>query len=265
MWTKAVALAPDDNAGKLELALARLALTDQAKRKSAVEMLEALRNDPKQKAAALRALIADGITHHESAGKVLELAEELQSMPEAPFSDRLNYLDILRQMGHQRYTSYLTELEEASKSNPANLAALIAWMNKVRLGSLAIDFANSLPPEKIHAWPVPSALADSYVSVNAWSALEQFVANEKWNRFDFCGGRIWLEPVANRREKSLPKGMVGGGKRGLRQLSKTVTGARHRRMAMGQGDGQNSVGSQQARRCPAGSVAHSVSALYRHG
>ena len=58
-------------------------------------------------------------------------------------------------------------------------------MNKVRLGSLAIDFANSLPPEKVQAWPVPSIVAESYVSVGAWSALEQFVANANWGQFDF--------------------------------------------------------------------------------
>ncbi len=184
-WTKAVSLAPEDNGGKLELALARLALPDAEKRKSALAMLEALRKDPKQRAPALRALIIDGVAHREMAEKILGLSEQLQALPEAAFSDRLNYLDILRQMGHEKYTGYLTELEEASKASPANLATLIAWMNKGRLGSLAIDFANSLPPEKIQAWPVPSVLADSYVSVNAWSALEQFVANANWGQFDF--------------------------------------------------------------------------------
>ena len=185
LWTKAVEINPNDASWKFELASARLALGDADKRKSAIQILQTLRDDPKQRVPAVRALISDGILHREPVGNILELAQQLQSFPEADFNDRITYLDILHQTGHEKFVGYLTDVEEASRNNPTQLATLISWMNKAKLGSLAIDFANGLPPEKSQAWPVPLALADSFSSVGAWPALEQFLKDGNWSQFEF--------------------------------------------------------------------------------
>ena len=202
LWTKAAEIAPGDASYKLNLALARLALPDPEKRKSALEILETLRVDPQQRAAAVRALVSDGIAHRERAGKIFELARQLQSFPEADFNDRVNYLDILHQMGHETFTAYLTELEEAARDNPKQLAALISWMNRAKLSSLAIDFASSLPKEKAQTWPMPLALADSYASVEAWGPLEQVVAGANWSQFDFLR-RAYLARAYREQDKTV--------------------------------------------------------------
>jgi Flp pilus assembly protein TadD len=202
LWTKAVESNPNDASWKLELARARLALADEDKRKSAIQILETLRNDPKQRVAAIRALIADGISHRELAGNILELARQAQSFPEADFNDRITYLDILRQMGHDKFVGYLTDVEEAARENPKQLAGLITWMNKSKLSSLAIDFVNGLPPEKAQVWPVPLALADSYSSVGAWPALEQFLRNGNWSQFEFLR-RAYLARSYRQQDKTV--------------------------------------------------------------
>lgn len=184
-WARAAELAPQDSSYKLELALAKLAGGDSAKRDSARAVLQSLHADPKQRAAATRALINDAVAHHERAELILEWARDLQSYPEAVFQDRLVYLDMLHQIGHADFISYLSEVENIAPEVPVNLAALLSWMNRSRLSSLALDFARSLPPAKLQAWPVPMAVADSYANVNRWDDLERSLTNAKWNQFDF--------------------------------------------------------------------------------
>ena len=92
-WAKANEIEPDNTAYQFQLALVRLETNDQSKRESARQVLEHLRVDPKQRAAATRTLIIDELARNLSMDRVQLLASELQSYREALFSDRLLYLD----------------------------------------------------------------------------------------------------------------------------------------------------------------------------
>jgi tetratricopeptide (TPR) repeat protein len=202
-WAKASEIAPDNTSYQFQLALIRLGTNDQAKRKSALEMLERLRADPKQRAAATRTLILDGVAHHEDAHRMQLLATELQSYPEAQFSDRLLYLEILRQLQDPGFAEYLRKLEQDAVSHPADLASLLSWMSNNETAAAAVEFANTLPVESVGKWPVSPALAAAYASLKDWTGLERLARTTEWPPFDFLR-RAYLSRALRGQEKKFP-------------------------------------------------------------
>ena len=182
---EAFRLAPNNESYQLEYALACLEQPSAAERDEGLRLLEKLRGSPTQRSAATRSLLLDGVAHHHDPIELRDLAKELQSYPEALFSDRLLYLDFLRQLRDSQYASYLTKIEKDAASKPADLGALLSWMNVNQMSLVAIEFAKSLPPEVLKKWPVPWAVAEAHAKVSDWPALEKATANANWGQYDF--------------------------------------------------------------------------------
>ena len=184
-WNEAIRLRPDDTSYQMQLATVQLRSTDEKKRAAGEAMLNKLRSDAHQRAAATRTLITAGVMRKEDPRKLLALAQELQAFPEATWNDRLLYLDFLHALQDAQFSSYLTELEKIAANKTSALAGLISWMGKNNLSLLAIDYAKSLPAESLRKWPVPLALADAYVRLQDWKSLEATTAKTTWGSFDF--------------------------------------------------------------------------------
>jgi tetratricopeptide (TPR) repeat protein len=202
-WAKASEIAPANTSYQFQLALIHLGANDQAKRKSALEVLGRLRADPKQRAAATRTLILDGVAHHEETHRMQQLATELQSYPEAQFSDRLLYLEILRQLHDPGFAEYLKKLEHDAMSNPADLASLLSWMSNNETAAAAIEFGKTLPAESLAKWPVLPALAAAYASLKDWTGLERLARTTEWPPFDFLR-RAYLSRALRGQDKKFP-------------------------------------------------------------
>jgi tetratricopeptide (TPR) repeat protein len=206
-WGEAVRLAPNDESYQAQFALSCLEPPASAEREQGLALLEKLRNSPTQRSAATRSLIVDGVAHRQPVEELRSLARDLQSYPEAIFTDKLLYLGILRQSYDPEYTIYLTKIEDEAAVKPDDLAALLTWMNGNEISIVAIDFARSLPDRALSAWPVPRAMAEAYAKVNDWPALERRTTNSNWHQFDFLR-RAYLaralraenNPVATKRE-----------------------------------------------------------------
>jgi cytochrome c-type biogenesis protein CcmH/NrfG len=184
-WAEAVRLAPDNKGYQLQLGTVRVRSHDPKEHQSGIEILQALRADPAQRASATRALITDGVARRESVAQLVALAKDLQSYPEATWTDHLLYLDFLHQTGDPQFSSYLTELEKTSTASPSDLTALLWWMNHNNLNLLALDFMKDLSPEIRDKWPIPRAMADVYVRLGDWKTLEKKVDSANWPDFDF--------------------------------------------------------------------------------
>lgn len=184
-WTEAVRLAPNEKTYQLRLGILRANARDTDRHASGEMMLRALRDDPKQRAAATRALISDGMRRRENTQQMLQLARELQAYPKAIFSDRLLFLDLLHQSRDAQFTAYLTELEKNASGKAPDLAALLLWMSRNNLDLLALDFVRGLPSDSLDKWPVPIALADIYTRLKDWHGLETSIKNANWRQFDF--------------------------------------------------------------------------------
>ena len=206
-WGEAVRLAPNDESYQVQFAFSCLEQPTAAEREQGLALLERLRNSRTQRSAATRSLIVDGVAHRQPVEELRSLARDLQSYPEAIFTDKLLYLRILRQSYDPEYTIYLTKIENEAAVKPDDLAGLLTWMNANEISIVAINFARSLPEGALSAWPVPWAMAEAYAKVNDWSALERLTANSNWQQFDFLR-RAYLaralraenKPVATERE-----------------------------------------------------------------
>lgn len=184
-WQEAVKRAPDNASYRLQFANTLLRTDDPAKRDTARALLAQLRADPKERAAAIRALISDAILNRPDAERVLTLAQELQTYPGALFSDRILYLDLLRQLHDPRFTDYLTTIEKDAPANPSDLAALLSWMKSSGMSLLAIDYVRTLPQDLMSKWPLPLAMAECYVRLGDWRNLETHTTAGSWRQYDF--------------------------------------------------------------------------------
>jgi Flp pilus assembly protein TadD len=164
-------------------------------------MLEALCADPKQQAAAARALIKEGVARRENAQRLVQLARELQAYPEATFNDRLLLLDFLHQLQDEQFGAYLTELEKNAVANPSELAALLSWMGQNHLNLLALDFIKTLPRDATQKWPLPRVLADVYLQLRDWPALDSVTRNANWGQFEFLRHAYLSRALRERSDK----------------------------------------------------------------
>ena len=202
-WAKASELAPEDTAYQRQLALLRLRSNDPATRDAARGTLERLRADPTQRAAATRALIADGASRPEDPQKVRQWASELQAYPDALFGDRLLYLEILRQLRAPEFENYLAEVQKAAVAQPADLGSLLSWLNTNGKAAEAISYVKSLPAEALKKWPVPLAHAEAYAQLKDWPGLERMAAESTWAPYDFMR-RAYLARALRAQDKRMP-------------------------------------------------------------
>ena len=201
-WVRAAELAPNDAAYRFQLAVTRLSLNYQAKREKALSSLEELRAEESQRTAATRTLIIDGITQRADAQRLRALAQDLQGYPDAAFTDRLLYLEILRQLRDPGYSEYLAQVRAIASSKPLDMAALLSWMVRNRMHAEAMEIAASLPEETRNAWPVPLVLAEARVGTRDWIELEKFTRETNWERYDFLR-RAYLSRAFREQGKQL--------------------------------------------------------------
>ncbi len=184
-WKKAVELTPEDADYRRQLALLHLSDTDMSKREAARGVLRELRSDPKQRAAATRALITDGASRNEDAPVIRQMAKELQGWPDATFSDRLLYLEILHQMRDAEFDAHLAELKKVAPAQAIDLASLVSWMNINGRAAELVALLTGVPAEILSKWPVPLARAETYAKIADWPQLEQMTALSSWGAYDF--------------------------------------------------------------------------------
>jgi tetratricopeptide (TPR) repeat protein len=200
-WAEATEMAPDESRYRLQLAIVRLGFADAAKRQDALKVLEQLRADPAQRAIATRALVLNGVARNGEAQGVLALARELQAHPDALFSDRILYLELLRQLRDPSCDDYLARLKTQLGSKPAELATLLSWMIRNRMGEDALEFTKTLPPEIVSQWPVPLAVAEACAQARDWSELEKMTRNGNWATHEFLR-RAYLARALRNQELS---------------------------------------------------------------
>jgi thioredoxin-like negative regulator of GroEL len=184
-WSAAVQLSPNDNAYRLQLGIIQLRSAGAERHAAGEATLKELRQDPKQRAPATRALISEGTVRHQDATELLQLAHDLQSYPEATMNDRLLYLDFLHQLNHPEFSGYLTNLEKDVTQNANDLTVLLSWMSQNNLNLLAVDLLKGVPAETTQKWPVPLAIAEIYGRLGDWRKLEAATKGTNWQQFDF--------------------------------------------------------------------------------
>ncbi len=181
-WGEAVRLAPGEKAYLLQLGMLQLRSSDSAQHIAGEKTLQELRQEPRQRIAASRALITEGVARRQDGVELVVLARELQAYPEATLSDKILYLDFMHQVQDPGFSTYLTELEKTTSGNAAALTQLLSWMSIKNLNLVAVDFLKTLPPETLAKWPVQLAVADIYLHLKDWPQLIAAAKDAIWKQ-----------------------------------------------------------------------------------
>ncbi len=174
-------LAPNDPTRQLELAEFRIRSDDDAKREQGRATARQLKDNPKVRLAALHILINDALRWRHGA-EGIELAKELDALPDAPFADHLLALGILRDLKDPSFTASLTRLQAESVQSAEKVVPLINWMNAHRLSLLAVEWSKRLPIEMLSSVPLRFALATAHMQVGDWKGLQEMLQRGSWGR-----------------------------------------------------------------------------------
>jgi Flp pilus assembly protein TadD len=129
--------------------------------------------------------LIDSATQERNWAVVLDLARELQGLPEATFNDRLVYLSALSATADPGIQDYLAKLQTEAKDDADKVFRLIAWMNSHGEMARSLAWKESLSAEILGEVHVRVALADAYVARNDWPELQRLVEGNTWGGFEF--------------------------------------------------------------------------------
>lgn len=183
-WEEAIRLDPKEERYQLSLAVVRMDSTKPDIRAAAAGTLRELAQKTPKNLGALRALIANAMRGGDAA-EAKELSETLVSDSRSVFSDKLLRLSVLRSLNDRLAPSYLTDLREASIAKPAELAQLLAWMNKQNLSMMVEEWTPGLPADVVSKPPVCVVLAESTMKAARWPQLRALVEKATWAEADY--------------------------------------------------------------------------------
>ncbi|HEY5036506.1 MAG TPA: hypothetical protein VII74_05185 [Chthoniobacterales bacterium] len=178
---EAVRLAPNDPHRQVELAEFELRSGDAAERARGHDLAMQLRSNPKVRLDAFHVLINDALSHRDDSASI-DLAKDLDALPDATMSDRLLALGILRTFNDPTFPAALSRLQTDSVRSADRAVQLITWMNSHGLALLAIDWSGNLPNEMFGSVEMRFALADSYVQLRDWKKLRAMLQRGSWDR-----------------------------------------------------------------------------------
>jgi predicted Zn-dependent protease len=176
---KAAELAPNDLRQQLELADFEIRSKDDSLRIEGRALASRLKALPDSQFAALGLLLDDAL-QTQDASKASALAKELIGLEKAPFEGRLRGLSALRASNDPDFVGVLGRMQAEARGSVGNAAALINWMNSNSLAVLAIHWSKELPTASLDSMPLRAALADSYVIMHDWHALEAMLKRGSW-------------------------------------------------------------------------------------
>jgi tetratricopeptide (TPR) repeat protein len=183
-YRRAVELAPENGVNVFNEAMVQLQSSEPAVVERAVGTLNKLLKDDRYRPFARRALI-----RHYSDRSDLATAEKLsieqQKDPGAVFADTLAYLEILHRSKSPALAGVMEEVKAKAKETPADLGALVAWMNKQGMSADALQWAADWPKELRDHEKVSPALAVSYMMQNDSAGLHALIKEGQWGSLEY--------------------------------------------------------------------------------
>ena len=181
---EAARLEPTNKDYNMRLAALRLGASDPALRAEGKKVLVEMQNDPALRRDATRYLTEDALRQNMTFA-ALELARQLDGLPDRTFSDRLLLLTALDAAKDNGFAAFLEEMKTSSADEPEHAAALLTWLNMHKRESEAIAWSAKLPPGILGQKMVQIALSDSYVGAKDWAGLQRLANSGNWGTVDF--------------------------------------------------------------------------------
>jgi cytochrome c-type biogenesis protein CcmH/NrfG len=182
--SEAARLEPANKDYAMRLAAVRLGSSDRDVRAQGKQTLAEMQKDPALRREATRYLAEDALRQDNTLA-ALELARQLDSLPNKTFADRILLLTALHAAKDNGFPAFFEEMKTSSADDPERAAALLTWMNIHRLAADAIAWSATLPPGIGGDKTVQVALSDSFVATRDWSGLQRLVSSGNWGTVDF--------------------------------------------------------------------------------
>jgi hypothetical protein len=183
-FAAAARLDPTNHLYALNLATLRLASTNEAVAAQARAALETFRTDASLGLPALRSLTADRLAHKDFTAADAYSTELLANV-QANLGDRLQHLEILKQLNRGDFAAGLQVLQrDATNSAPA-VAQVSAWMRANGLLADDLRWLTHMPAALQSQPPVRLALVDGYLQGTNWPALRDFASKGDWGEIEF--------------------------------------------------------------------------------
>jgi tetratricopeptide (TPR) repeat protein len=196
--TLALQLDPTNHAIMLNLATIQLAITNPAVNQTGRATLNELASDPGLGMLALHHLQADAVAHKAFA-EALEYSKRINSRPEATFSDKVEYLQLLRMAKSDQADSWLASLKQTAAYEPPNAYTLGRWMSGAESPKTAYQWLSSLPATTQTNAAVVLLKTDCQIGMKDWSGLLGAVngpPRPQWGQKEFY--RLALVALAQR-------------------------------------------------------------------
>lgn len=186
-FNEAARLEPWNPAPRLNLAVIRLHGTnplDMASARIDLKRISQSSTNGNLRVQAMRELVADALRSKDM-DYALTLATELVRQTNALFSDKLLYLDILRENKSPDYTAALTEYKREASVNDANLSDMAMWLMLRAKPDLALTWLQGLPADVQTNQPVAMLIAQCQTMLQNWAPMQATLEKQKWNELDY--------------------------------------------------------------------------------
>ena len=183
-FAAAVRLEPTNHLFALNLATIRLTSTNEATAAQARAALEKFRLDASLGLPALRSLVADRLAHKDFTAADAYSTQLLANV-QANLGDRLQHLEIAKQLKRGDFAAGLQALQQEAATNAPAVAQVSGWMQANGLAADDIRWLTSLPAALQTQPPVRLARVDAYLQSTNWLALRDFASKGDWGEMEF--------------------------------------------------------------------------------
>ncbi len=197
-FAAAVKQEPANDLYQFNLAVLQIRSPDPEKNDAARETLQRLSKVVAYRPGALRALLADAV-QHDQLDRADGLAQDLQMSPQVTFADYLLSLDFYRKLDAKKVAVVLEKVKPVAARNPADLAALMDWMNRNGLGQDVLKWTEKLPPELTTNPPPAIAVAEAFADAKNWSRLKRWTRSGSWGESEYL--RLAYQAFAARQSR----------------------------------------------------------------
>ncbi len=201
-WMEAARrLQPSNELHELNLAVLRLNSTNAALALGARTTLERLRANPNFSVPVLRSLVADNLRRRNPA-RARAFSEELMAQPQVAFGDRLEHLEILREIDSPEFRTFLEALQERASTNATALYQLSSSLVRYGMAGQARRWLARCPAEIRRTQPARLADVECLLALEDWAGLERVLEPERWGDFEPMRLAFLSEAAFKRRDRA---------------------------------------------------------------
>lgn len=193
-------LEPDNELLRLNHAVLLLQARDTNLALTGLRRLEQTATNSPHRRVVLQNL-AEAYLQHQRPADAVAAARELGGATNAPFGDRMFYLNILRQAKSPGYSAELAAQQAAAERlGQEAVHALAAWMQSIGDTDGALRWLDGLPVELKNAPRVTMARADLLLARAEWAALQATLEAARWEERDFFRRALLARALREQRQ-----------------------------------------------------------------